>query len=138
MEIVYFSNYSGNTKRFVDKLKIKAHRIPIKWDDGEPLVVSSQYVLLVPTYGGGSDSHAVPRQVVKFLNIESNRNQMIGVVGLGNTNFGSQYCKAAEIVSAKTDKPLLYRVEISGTDYDVEQVIERMERLWKTNTVTMN
>lgn len=137
LEIVYFSNYSGNTKRFVDKLDFKAHRIPIK-DGDEPLIITSEYILFVPTYGGGRESHTVPRQVVKFLNSPLNREYIKGVVGLGNTNFGEHYCKAAEIVSAKTEVPLLYRVEIFGTSDDVEQVTERIHRLWTTNTVITN
>lgn len=138
LEIVYFSNYSGNTKKFVDKLAFEAHRIPIKWEEDEPLLVNKEYVLFVPTYGGGSERQAVPRQVVKFLNVPQNREYIRGVVGLGNTNFGSHYCKAAEIVSAKTGVPLLYRVEITGTPDDIEQVTERMYNLWTTNTVTTN
>ena len=138
MEIVYFSNYSGNTKKFVEKLSLEAHRIPIKWDDDEPLLIANEYVLFVPTYGGGNDDYSVPRQVIKFLNVPSNRENIRGVVGLGNTNFGEHYCKAAEIVSAKTGVPLLYRVEILGTPDDVEQVTERITRLWSQNTATMN
>jgi protein involved in ribonucleotide reduction len=138
LEIVYFSNYSGNTERLVKKFDVPSTRIPIKWDEESPLVVDKDYVLFVPTYGGGNEFHTVPRQVVKFLNIPQNREYIRGVVGIGNTNFGEHYCKAAEIVSAKTGAPLLYRVEISGTPDDVEQVTERMTRLWTTNTVITN
>ncbi len=134
MEIVFFSNYSGNTKRFVEKLGFSSTQIPLKWDDSSPLVVEKEYVLFVPTYGGGNDHHTVPRQVVKFLNVLQNRELIRGVVGFGNTNFGEQYCKAVDIVSAKTGAPLLYRVEITGTPEDVEQVTKRMEQLWTTNT----
>ena len=59
---------------------------------------------------------------------------MDGVVGFGNTNFGEHYCKAAEIVAAKVGVPLLYRVEIIGTPEDVNQVTERLQLLWRTNT----
>lgn len=137
MEIVYFSNYSGNTKRFVEKLDASSTRIPIKWDESDPLVVDADYVLFVPTYGGGNEGYSVPRQVVKFLNIAENRQHLLGVVGLGNTNFGSHYCRAAEIVAAKTGVPLLYRVEIMGTADDVIEVMERMETLWQ-NLATTN
>lgn len=137
MEIVYFSNYSGNTKRFVEKLDASSTQIPIKWDESNPLVVNKDYVLFVPTYGGGNEGHSVPRQVVKFLNIAENRDHLLGVVGLGNTNFGSHYCRAAEIVAAKTGVPLLYRVEIMGTADDVIEVMERMETLWQ-NLATTN
>lgn len=100
-------------------------------------MAQSEYVLVVPTYGGGNDSTTIPPQVKKFLNIKTNRDLIKGVIGMGNTNFGEHYCKAAEMISAKIGVPLLYRVEITGTPDDVEQVKERLDLLWKT-TATMN
>lgn len=131
IDIVYFSNYSGNTKRFVEKIEVgysKRIRIPIGWDNDSPLVVDKEYVLFVPTYGGGSDKSAIPRQVRNFLNIPSNRDFMVGIVGLGNTNFGEHYCKAAEMISGKTGVPIIARVEIFGTSEDVQRVEERLEK----------
>ncbi len=129
LDIVYFSNYSGNTKRFVEKLGINAIRIPITWDVDNPIVVSNRYILFVPTYGGGSEGSAIPRQVRHFLNIPENRNLLEGVVGFGNTNFGEHYCKAAEMISGKTGVPLIARVEIFGTPEDVAKIKERLEQL---------
>ena len=126
IKIVYFSNYSGNTKRFVDKLGMESIRIPIAWDKENPLTVAEKYVLMVPTYGGGSDRSAIPRQVREFLNISSNRNLIQSIVGLGNTNFGEHYCKAADMISAKTGAPVIARVEIFGTNDDVTKVKERL------------
>ena len=137
-DIVYFSNVSENTKRFVEKLGTPSVRIPIRWDSENPLVVDKEFVLVVPTYGGGSDSKTIPKPVVKFLNIQENRALIKGIVGTGNTNFGEHYCKAAEKISAKLGVPLLYRVEILGTPDDVEQVKERLALLWRANTVTTN
>lgn len=135
-DIVYFSNVSNNTHRFVEKLDVSAQRIPIRWDDDEPFMATKEYVLVVPTYGGGNEATTIPIQVKKFLNIETNRNLIRGVVGMGNTNFGDHYCRAAEMISAKTGVPLLYRVEITGTPYDVEQVKERLDLLWRTTAIT--
>ena len=128
--IVYFSNYSGNTKRLVDKLNGSAIRIPIDWDSASPTLVSAEYVLIVPTYGGGSEKPAIPRQVRHFLNIEQNRSLLRGVIGTGNTNFGEHYCKAAEMISSKTGVPLIAKVEIFGTDEDVRKIKERLELLY--------
>ena len=127
--IVYFSNYSGNTKRFVEKLDEDSIRIPINQKDTDPIIVTQRYVLFVPTYGGGSDKSAIPRQVKTFLNVESNRNNLVAVVGLGNTNFGEDYCKAAEMIAAKTGVPILGRVEIFGTEEDVNTINERLAML---------
>jgi protein involved in ribonucleotide reduction len=129
IDIVYFSNYSGNTKRFVEKLNGNTTRIPIDWDSDNPTTVTSGYVLFVPTYGGGSERSAIPRQVRHFLNIPGNRELLRGIVGLGNTNFGEHFCKAAEIISGKTGVPIIARVEIFGTSEDVQRVQERLEQL---------
>jgi protein involved in ribonucleotide reduction len=130
IDIVYFSNYSGNTKRFVEKLTDSAIRIPINFSESEELRVDREYVLFLPTYGGGNDSHTVPRQVRKFLKDEVNKKLIRGVVGFGNTNFGEHYCKASELVSKKFNVPLLAKVEIFGTNYDVEKVKNRLEILY--------
>jgi protein involved in ribonucleotide reduction len=126
LKVVYFSNYSGNTKRFVDKLELDSIRIPIDWDPVDPVYIEQEYVLMVPTYGGGSDKSSIPKQVVKFLNIPNNRTNLRAIVGLGNTNFGEHYCKAAEMISAKTGAPVIARVEIFGTNDDVIKVKERL------------
>jgi protein involved in ribonucleotide reduction len=130
IHLVYFSNYSGNTHRFVEKLNGSSTRIPINWDSSNPTVVDNEYVLIVPTYGGGSEKAAIPRQVRHFLNIEQNRNLLRGVIGTGNTNFGDNYCKAASLISAKTSVPIVARVEIFGTEHDVQKVKERLEILY--------
>ena len=128
IDIVYFSNYSGNTKRFVEKLTNNARRIPIDYTaDADTVGVHAPYILVVPTYGGGSEKSAIPRQVRAFLNVPENRKLLRGVIGTGNTNFGEHYCKAAELISAKTGVPILARVEILGTPEDIEKITERLE-----------
>jgi protein involved in ribonucleotide reduction len=130
IQIVYFSNYSGNTKRFVEKLDNVSIRIPINWDPASPVYAKKEYVLMVPTYGGGSSRSAIPKQVKSFLNIEENRNLLRGVIGFGNTNFGDNYCKAAELIAQKTGTPVIARVEIFGTDDDVNKIKERLGLLY--------
>jgi protein involved in ribonucleotide reduction len=134
IDVVYFSNYSGNTKRFVEKINdgsFNSVRIPIdpRTGDTNP-VPTAPYILFVPTYGGGSDRSAIPRQVRRFLNVPENRELLRGVVGFGNTNFGEHFCKAAELISRKTGVPVIARVEIFGTLEDVDKVKERMRMLY--------
>ena len=134
IDVVYFSNYSGNTKRFVEKLTNgtnNATRIPVDpGPGGRNLVVHNDYVLFVPTYGGGSERSAIPRQVRGFLNVPENRNKLRGIVGFGNTNFGEHFCKAADLISRKTGVPVIARIEIFGTPEDLEKVRERMRILY--------
>lgn len=131
IDLVYFSKASRNTERFVEKLTEHGNKIPINWDDKKPFMHGHEYVLVVPTYGGGHEDHAIPIQVRKFLNIPSNRQMLRGVIGTGNTNFGDNFCLAAEQIVAKTGVPLIAKVELFGTDADVEKVIERLRLLYE-------
>lgn len=132
--LVYFSSVSGNTARFIDKLGLPARRIPLYAKD-DPLVVDEPYVLVTPTYGGGAgrntEKGAVPKQVIRFLNDERNRKYIRGVIAAGNTSFGAAFCQAGDIISRKCQVPHLYRVEVFGTQDDVDRVSEGLERWWK-------
>ena len=129
-QIVYFSSTTNNTKRFVEKLGFPAQRIPLRPRD-EPLHVDEEYVLVVPTYGGGNQQGAVPKQVIRFLNDEHNRSLIRGVITGGNTNFGRAYCIAGDIISAKCRVPHMYRFELLGTPQDAERVREGLEKFWQ-------
>ncbi len=129
-KLVYFSSVSGNTKRFIDKLGVPAERIPL-YPKEDPLVVDEEYVLVVPTYGGGNGRGAVPKQVIKFLNDEHNRSLIRGVISAGNTNFGEAYCLAGDIISAKCQVPHMYKFELFGTSVDVSKVQDGLEEFWR-------
>ncbi|MFF2389347.1 class Ib ribonucleoside-diphosphate reductase assembly flavoprotein NrdI [Agromyces sp. NPDC058064] len=129
--LVYFSSVSGNTKRFIEKLGRPAARIPLH--AREPaLEVDEPFVLVVPTYGGGDGKGAVPKQVIKFLNDERNRALIRGVISAGNTNFGSAFGLAGDIIAAKTGVPHLYRFEVFGTPDDVRAVDDGLDAFWRS------
>ncbi|MBG6239209.1 protein involved in ribonucleotide reduction [Mycetocola sp. CAN_C7] len=128
-QLVYFSSVSGNTRRFIDKLGVPAARIPLHAKE-PALTVQDPYVLVTPTYGGGDGNGAVPKQVIRFLNDEKNRNLIRGVIAAGNTNFGEAYGLAGDIISAKCTVPNLYRFEVFGTPDDVRVVHEGLESFW--------
>ena len=128
--VVYFSNISENTKRFVEKLDVNAIRIPIHDEFGQ-LEVNRSFVLITPTYGNGDNESGIPKQVMRFLNIKQNRELVRGVIASGDTNFGYKYCYAGKLVATKCRVPLLYKFELIGTPHDVQMVNERMEQLWK-------
>lgn len=128
--LIYFSSVSDNTHRFVQKLGLAADRLPLRTAE-DTLVATEPFVLVTPTYGGGQDGGAVPRQVIKFLNVEGNRDLIRGVIAAGNTNFAESYCLAGDVIAAKCRTQLLYRVELMGTPEDVERVRTGLEIFWK-------
>ena len=130
-DVVYFSSVSENTKRFVDKLEAQSVRIPIRTDEAAEFVHDRDSVLVLPTYGGGNGNSTVPKQVIKFLNNPENRKHIKAVIAGGNTNFGSHFGKAGDIVADKLGVPVLYRFEITGTPEDVIEVKERLAQFWQ-------
>lgn len=124
MNVVYFSNVTGNTERFVDKLGLdcKIDRIPVKGIfEGD---IDEPYVLITPTY----NDRGVPIQVMKFLNKGLNRKHLVGVIASGNKNFGKDYAIAGKAISTKCQVPLLYTFEIMGTPEDVQKVKEGLKQ----------
>lgn len=127
MLIVYFSSATGNTHRFVEKLGLPARCIPLHKTD-EPLIVDEPYVLVCPTYGGGvsitgENSRTVPVQVIRFLNNEHNRGLIRAVIAGGNSNFGSDFGKAGDVIAKKCGVPYVYRFELMGNEEDVRIVL---------------
>lgn len=118
VNIIYFSNVSNNTHRFVQKLNENSQstRIPVKGKFAEDIL--EPYVLITPTYG----DRGVPIQVMKFLDESKNRKFLAGVIASGNTNFGNDYAKAGKVISKKCKVPLLYTFELMGTEEDVEKI----------------
>ena len=124
MHVVYFSSTTNNTARFVAKLGLPSSRIPLLRTE-DPLTVDRPYVLVCPTYGGGAsisreNSRPVPGQVIRFLNNEHNRGLIRAVISGGNSNFGADFGKAGDVISAKCKVPYVYRFELLGTDEDVK------------------
>ncbi|MEE2523436.1 class Ib ribonucleoside-diphosphate reductase assembly flavoprotein NrdI [Pseudarthrobacter sp. J75] len=128
-QLIFFTSSSGNTGRFVSKLGRDAAQIPLYPKDA-PLLATRPFVLVVPTYGGTGGEGSVPKQVIRFLNNAQNRQLVRGVIGAGNTNFGDNYCMAADIIAAKCGVPRLYRFELMGTPEDVARVNQGLDAFW--------
>lgn len=127
--LYYYSGTSENTKRFVDKLGIDyAKRISINPEDS-PLFADREYVLICPSYGGGSKEKSVPRSVINFLNVEQNRKLLRGVISPGNMNFREYYGVSGRIIAEKCNVPSLYQFELFGLSEDVDYVRKGLE-IW--------
>lgn len=128
MDLVYYSSASGNTARFVAMLGRPALRIPVSPADPMPAPAGA-YVMICPTYADGMGRGAVPKQVIRFLNDESRRALLRGVIGAGNRNFGATFALASRVIADKCRVPVLYRMELAGTETDVARVREGLDKL---------
>ncbi|MGE9552264.1 class Ib ribonucleoside-diphosphate reductase assembly flavoprotein NrdI [Erwinia amylovora] len=131
--LVYFSSQSENTHRFVLRTGLPALRIPL--EGKQSLRVDEPYILVVPSYGGGTARGAVPAQVIQFLNDVSNRQLIRGVIAAGNRNFGEAYCLAGTIIAQKCQVPCLYRFELLGTSDDIANVSQGVTEFWQRQKV---
>lgn len=124
MHIVFFSSATENTRRFVDKLHMPNTRIPLH---GDVPRMNTPYVLITPSYGTGAND--VPPRVKRFLRDGENRENLAGVIGTGNMNFGQLYGIAAKKVAERCKVDLLYLLELQGTDEDVRAVRDGLTKM---------
>ena len=122
------------TKRFVEKTGLESARIPLYL--GEKLKINRPFVLIVSTYGAGRTAGSVPKPVIQFLNDETNRKNVLAVIGSGNRNYGKLFCAGARFVAEKLGVPLLTEYELLGLPEDVEEVIEKVSNLYVQSTGT--
>ncbi|MDB6178304.1 class Ib ribonucleoside-diphosphate reductase assembly flavoprotein NrdI [Paracoccus sp. Z330] len=134
--LIYYSSGSGNTARFVAGLDMPAQRIPVRMD--QPMPEPDQpYVMICPTYADGEGRGAVPKQVIRFLNVESRRAGLRGVIGAGNRNFGQTFALAARVIADKCRVPVLYRFELAGTPTDIARVRDGLNKLQEMECLTV-
>lgn len=127
--VVYYSSRTENTHRFVQKAGLKnTHRLE---KGTPPPTLDEKYILICPSYGGGAVEGSIPPEVYALLNKETNRNNLLGVIGAGNTNFGTAYCQAAKMISEKCKVPLLYTFELLGNIDDVNRIKRGVQHFGK-------
>lgn len=133
--LVYFSSGSGNTARFVERLGLPATRLPLRGDAALPVMIGP-FVLICPTYADGAGRGAVPKPVIRFLNVEINRSHLRGVIASGNRNFGNTFAMAGHVIARKCNVPVLYRFELAGTDTDIARVRDGLQTFWGSRCLT--
>ncbi|MCY7751604.1 class Ib ribonucleoside-diphosphate reductase assembly flavoprotein NrdI [Bacillus inaquosorum] len=116
MLIAYYSR-TGNVRRFVAKTGLPAVEI------SPDLTITEPFVCVTGTYSFGR----VVQPVLDFL--AANGAHLAGVAASGNRIWADNYAKAADIITAQYGVPVVGRFELSGTDADVRQFIERVNAL---------
>ncbi len=115
--LVVYDSKTGNVKRFINKLNMRA--IPID----EYQKVDEPFVLVTYTTGFGQ----VPEKVSSFL--ESKGDLLRGVSASGNRNWGAGFAKSADTISAMYDVPVILKFELSGTSQDRQHFVERVQTI---------
>lgn len=115
--LVVYDSRTGNVKRFIKKLNMRAMPIDAKDEVDEP------FVLVTYTTGFGQ----VPEKVQSFL--ESNSEHLRGVSASGNRNWGTGFAKSADTISEKYHVPVILKFELSGTNQDTQHFVERVRTI---------
>ncbi|MDQ0112721.1 class Ib ribonucleoside-diphosphate reductase assembly flavoprotein NrdI [Paenibacillus harenae] len=115
--LVVYDSKTGNVKRFINKLNMRA--MPID----EEKSVDEPFVLVTYTTGFGE----VPEKVASFL--KRNFEHLRGVSASGNRNWGTGFAKSADTISQMYDVPVISKFELSGTSQDTEHFVERVRTI---------
>jgi len=115
--LIVFDSRTGNVRRFVKKLGLKA--VCVK--DVEK--VEEPYVLVTYTDKIGE----VPFSTQKFL--QNNGDLLLGVASSGNRRWKQTFAVAADIISQKFGVPIISKFELAGNNETVQKFMERMTQL---------
>lgn len=110
VQLIYYSR-TGITQRIADSF----NGIPIHDYEG------GKYILMLPSYGVPRTGDHVPKPVKKFLSQHSDN--IVGVVGVGNRLFGSEFCLGAQKVADKFEVPLLTKIDLVPSYSDLNIII---------------
>ena len=121
MRWVFYSSKTGNTKRLLDSAGLAALRLPQAPEAVVPCV-DAPFVLVTPTFGDAQGKGAVPKAVIRFLNVASNRQWLRAVVACGDRNFGQNFASAGDVIAHKCAVPLLLRIEGAGASGDWQRL----------------
>lgn len=118
--LIAYDSKTGNVRRFIGKLKhTSVQAVQIE----EALQLNEPFVLVTYTTGFGQ----VPERVTHFL--EKNHNRMLGVAASGNRNWGDNFGKSADLISALYNVPVVYKFELSGTTGDAQRFVQEVEKI---------
>jgi protein involved in ribonucleotide reduction len=117
--LIVFDTKTFNVLRFIRKLPFETHRLsPL-------LTISDPFVLVTYTCGFGE----VPSVTQAFMHDYDHRRLIRGVAVSGNRNWGENFGKAGDTLSAMYGVPLIHKFELSGQQSDVNTFIEGVRNL---------
>lgn len=114
--MIVYASKTGNIKNVISKLTNNldiTDVLEIKTGNEE---INKSCILFTYTTGFGE----IPLEVTKF--IINNKNNIYGVIGSGNKNWGLNYCKACDLIYEIFGIKTLFKFELSGNRYDIEKI----------------
>jgi len=115
--LIVYDSMTGNVERFVKKLNMESLKIH------KELRIAEPYVLITYTTRMGE----VSNKTRDFL--FDNYPFLKGVASSGNRNWGTNFAKAADIISEQYKVPIILKFELSGTEQDLNTFKERLREL---------
>jgi protein involved in ribonucleotide reduction len=142
---ILWTSVTGNTRALADNLQRYAqeqgHILTLvevndaQMPDGE----SEPFVAIVPTYleGGTGIDETVKEVMTNALGeyIADHQQWLLGVIGTGNQNFNVQYVLTAKRYAQMFQVPLLYEVEMRGTQQDVVAIYQQLVKVFQTGDI---
>ena len=116
--ILAYATRTGNVKSIIDRLGVK-DVVDVNTTDK----VDKDFIIFTYTDGFGD----VPYEVEEFL--ENNSSHLKGVVASGSKHYESTFCMAGDEISQKYNVPLLYKVDESGTEEDIKNILNIINNL---------
>lgn len=91
------------------------------------------YILITPTYTGNPNKGGyLPSQLRHWLNNKNAQQNLVGIIGTGDINWGKEFCAAADELSAQHGAPVLYRVDRWGNTNDHNNINNGIRTHWRT------
>lgn len=109
-QLVYYSR-TGLTGRFAKRFG----GVGLEEYDG-----TSEYIIVVPSYGQPRKKSWVPQPVKDFL--DTHADNLVGVIGLGNRNFGAEFNLGSRQISQRFNIPIVADIDIVPTGQEEEAI----------------
>lgn len=114
---IYYYSMTGNTESFLKRSTFTNYENITSIEDvNEPFIIATGTV----NYG------EVPLPVDNFLSCHSK--YLKGVISSGNRNWGENFAKAGDVIAEKYNVPLIMKFELRGSQKELNQFNERMEK----------
>lgn len=122
--VIYYDSMTGNVERFVNKLRQNSNYTYIKIDNETK--INEECHLITFTTGIGKVSY---KTKIFFKNNIDKINLIKSVSSSGNMNWGPNFGLAADIISKKFNIPILIKFELSGTNNDINNFLNKIREI---------